>query len=320
MYIDGSFMKNKRIQWHPGFVAAMNLELAQNRNDLIFQKEYNLNTKPLEIDLLIIKKETTADISNEIGKIFRRHNILEYKNPTDQLNIDTFYKTEAYAALYKSYGKTTDEIKADDITISFIRKAKPTALFRYFSKHGIKISNPYTGVYYLEGAVLFPTQIIVTKELDSSEHTWLTALSSHLPKLDIHQLMYKVSHLTDTFDREMAESVLQVTLRANQNLIQQLKEEDTMNEALSETLLEIMEPEISEIKKKSMEQGISEGISQGISQGINQGISQGISKGILQGERIGKVTAYYDMGLSVDEIAQKVHVSADEVIKILSDQ
>ena len=49
-------MKAAKIQWHPGFVAAMNLEFAKNRQDLIFEKEYNLNTKPLEIDLLVIKK------------------------------------------------------------------------------------------------------------------------------------------------------------------------------------------------------------------------------------------------------------------------
>ena len=48
-------MKDTKVQWHPGFVAAMNLELAKNRNDLIFVKEYNLNTKPLEVDLLVIK-------------------------------------------------------------------------------------------------------------------------------------------------------------------------------------------------------------------------------------------------------------------------
>jgi len=35
----------KDIQWHPAFVSAMNLEVS-----------YNLNIKPLEIDLLIIKK------------------------------------------------------------------------------------------------------------------------------------------------------------------------------------------------------------------------------------------------------------------------
>ena len=49
-------MKEIKVQWHPGFVAAMDLELSANRGDLVYEKEYNLNTKPLEIDLLVIKK------------------------------------------------------------------------------------------------------------------------------------------------------------------------------------------------------------------------------------------------------------------------
>lgn len=57
-------------------------------------------------------------IENEIGKIFRGSNILEYKSPEDHLNIDTFYKSGAYASLYKAYGETMNERKADDITVS----------------------------------------------------------------------------------------------------------------------------------------------------------------------------------------------------------
>lgn len=64
-------MKDMKIQWHPGFVAAMNLEFARNRDDLVFEKEYNLNTKPLEIDLMVIKKEASVRIENEIGTFFR---------------------------------------------------------------------------------------------------------------------------------------------------------------------------------------------------------------------------------------------------------
>ena len=85
-------MKETKIQWHPGFVAAMNLEFARNRQGLIFEKEYNLNTKPLEIDLLVIKKEASVRIENEIGILFRGHNIMEYKSPEDALDIDAFYK------------------------------------------------------------------------------------------------------------------------------------------------------------------------------------------------------------------------------------
>lgn len=62
-------MKDLKIQWHPGFVAAVDLELRESRDDLWFEKEYNLNTKPLEIDLLVIKKNRDAHIENEIGRI-----------------------------------------------------------------------------------------------------------------------------------------------------------------------------------------------------------------------------------------------------------
>ena len=93
-------MEEIKIQWHPGFVAAMVLEFGENRKDLIYEKEYNLNTKPLEIDLLVIKKGKDVRIVNEIGRLFRGHNIMEYKSPKDELNIDTFYKAGAYAGLY----------------------------------------------------------------------------------------------------------------------------------------------------------------------------------------------------------------------------
>lgn len=98
-------MKETKIQWHPGFVAAMNLEFAKNRQDLIFEKEYNLNTKPLEIDLLVVKKNASVSISNEIGKLFRGHNIMEYKSPEDHLDIDDFYKTGRMQVFISRMGK-----------------------------------------------------------------------------------------------------------------------------------------------------------------------------------------------------------------------
>ena len=116
-------MADGPIQWHPGFVAAMNLELSKSRDVLRFEKEYNLNVKPLEIDLLIIKKNAHVSLDNEIGSIFKGHNIIEYKNPAEQLDIDVFYKVEAYACLYKSYGKTVDAIKEEDVTITLVRES-----------------------------------------------------------------------------------------------------------------------------------------------------------------------------------------------------
>lgn len=201
----------------------MDLELAQNRSNLIYHKEYNLNTKPLEVDLLVIKKDSDIRIANEIGKLFRGHNIIEYKSPVDHLDIDVFYKTGAYASLYKAYGQTVNERKADDITISMIRENKPAGLFGYFREHDIKFTNPYHGIYYITNIVLFPTQIIVTRELNPNEHIWLKALSSGIPKQQMLELLEKVEKLDLKFDRELADSVLKVSISANKQVVEELR-------------------------------------------------------------------------------------------------
>lgn len=68
--LGGQDLADKKIQWHQAFTAAVCLEFSENRDDLIYEKEYNLNTKPLEIDLLVIKKQPHSKIRNEIDGCF----------------------------------------------------------------------------------------------------------------------------------------------------------------------------------------------------------------------------------------------------------
>ena len=236
-------MNEIKIQWHPGFVAAINLELAENRDDLIYEKEYNLNTKPLEIDLLVIKKDKDVQIANEIGRMFKGHNILEYRSPEDRMDIDSFYKAGAYASLYKAYGETVDERKADDITVSLVREAKPDGLFRYFREHKVEVSNPYPGIYYVLDGVLFFTQVIVTRELNGKNHGWLKSLSDKLKKEEMEALLKRARSLSGKLERELADAVLEVSVKANREIVEELKGD----EAMCQALLEIMEPEINKI-------------------------------------------------------------------------
>ncbi len=245
-------MKETKIQWHSAFVSAMGLDFEENRADLIFEKEYNLNTKPLEIDLLVIKKEAFVQIASEIGKLFKGHNIMEYKSPEDHLDIDTFYKTLAYACLYKSYGKTVDAIKAEDVTISILREAKPIELLRYLEGHGCKVTKAYEGIYYVEGKTWFPTQIVVTGELDQDAHIWLKGLSGNLEKGDIQKMMDERNHMTEKADRELADSVLEVSISANRKIVEELIGDESMYEAL----MEIMEPKIQLREKAVLKKGI----------------------------------------------------------------
>ena len=97
---------------------------------------------------------------------------------------------------------------------------------------------------------MFPTQIIVTKELDKEAHTWLTALSEGMEKQDMEMLLERIDRLTQKLDRELADSVLEVSIRANRKMVEELRGDKNMCQAL----LEIMEPEIMKIKEETRQE------------------------------------------------------------------
>ena len=126
--------KSQKLQWHPAFCSALRLELLEDAENLEFTDEFQLTEKPLQIDCTVVKVKKDCKIKNEIGKIFRKHNIFEYKSPMDELNIDTFYKAVAYACLYKVLPNHVNEIPAEEITITLIRDRKPVKLMQELEK------------------------------------------------------------------------------------------------------------------------------------------------------------------------------------------
>lgn len=97
--------------------------------------------------------------------------------------------------------------------------------------------------------MLFPTQIIVTKELDEESHRWLKSLSGKLKKHEMVALLRQIETLEQKFERELADAVLEVSIRANPQIVEELKGEGAMCQAL----LEIMEPEINQIVMQATE-------------------------------------------------------------------
>lgn len=97
--------------------AGLQIELEEEADNLIFENEHQLGKKPMEIDVLIIKKEKEKKIHKNICRIFRKYNIVEYKSPTDYLSIDDFYKVYGYTCFYKSDTGTTDSVKIKELTL-----------------------------------------------------------------------------------------------------------------------------------------------------------------------------------------------------------
>ena len=312
-------MKDKKIQWHPGFIAAMNLELRDSRDSLIFEKEHNLNTKPLEVDLLIIKKDASLRISNEIGAFFRGHNIIEYKAPGDSLGVDEFYKAMAYAGLYKAYGKTVDERKAHDITVTLIRDAVPKGLFGYLGSHGRPVSPRAGGIYHIGGNLLFPVQVIVTRELDGKAHAWLKALSKNLKKEDIRSLLGHVRELTGAFDQEMADSVLEVSFTANRQAIQEWMGDDTMYDVL----MEFMEPRLVLRDEANRKEALMEGRREGWQEGRREGRREGHREGQQEGRQEGELKALYDLArdnvITLEAAAARKNLTVSEFLEKLKE-
>ena len=102
--------------------------------------------------------------------------------------------------------------------------------------------------------VLFPTQLIVTKELDREAHMWLRSLSNNLEKQEVRKLLERVEGLTQEVEKQLADAVLEVSIRANQQAVEELRGDEGMCQAL----LEIMEPEINKIAEEAAKEAAKE--------------------------------------------------------------
>ena len=258
-------MQEQKIQWHPGFFAGMELELKGYHLD--FESEHELTRGPLYIDILIIRKLTDEKIDNEIGEVFRRHNIVEYKSPGDELSIDVFYKVQAYAGLYKTTGEHVNEIPADEITVSLVRASYPSEMMKQLENLGAKIVERHPGVYDIEGVGLFPTQVITTKRLTAEAHSALRVLTTNIKREDVKAFLEETRKMENQGDKARVDAVLQVSVSANKELYEEIyKEEPKMCQAL----MEIMEPDIQKIVAKAEAKGEAKGEARGEARGENK--------------------------------------------------
>ena len=244
--------KTEKLQWHPAFCAATELELRQDLDVLELIPEYNLSKKPLQIDLVIIKKmDWKRTLQNEIGHIMRGHNILEYKGPGDELTIDSFFKVIGYASLYKAQGIAVNKIPASEVTVSFFRNAYPKALFQELKKEGYILKKMYPGIYYVRGKVPFPVQVVVTSQLERKANCSLRVLTTQVEMQDAELFLEQIHYLESKNERSNIDSVLQVSVNANKQVYSLLRRQNEMCEALRE----LMKDEIEKELENKLEQG-----------------------------------------------------------------
>lgn len=290
--------KEEFIQWHPAFCAAMEIELMDEHDKLEFLMEYQISKKPMMIDLVIIKKEETEQIKKNIGNIFRKHNIVQYKSPDDYLSIRDFYKTYGYACFYLADIDSKEPVLPEDISLTYVCNHYPRKLIKYLEeKKNLAISRHDEGIYYLKGDQ-FAIQIIVTHELSEEENFWLQKLRKDLKSGgEIRDFMRRYSPYRSYV---LYQSVADAVLRANNK---EAEKEKTMCSAL----YELFADEFKEARRRGTEEGQQEGRKEGRKEGRREGRMEGIKLMILDnlGEKktreqiVEKLVRFF--GISVQE-------------------
>jgi hypothetical protein len=167
----------EKLQWHPAFLQALQLELADYTNFLEFKYEHQLAAEPLRIDLLIIKKPPDLAINKNIARIFKSDNILEFKSPEDCLSVKDFQKAYGYACLYAAI---TPGVELSGVTLTFVARRRPRELIRHLTgERNYRVEEAVPGIYTVSGDYL-PIQIIETKRLPAEENLWLKSLTNDL--------------------------------------------------------------------------------------------------------------------------------------------
>jgi len=243
------------IQWHPAFFANLKSVFYDERGRVELESEHNISSKPMQIDVLLKKKENVI-LPQNIGRLFKKHNIIEYKGPEDYLSIDDYFKVYGYACFYKAETRLENEISAKDITLTFVCRRYPQKLIRYLQREEhLTVERQEEGIYYIGGG-MFSIQLVVTSKLSEKKNFWLKYLTNDIKDKETAE---KITHeYAKHQSDELYKSMMNVIVNANRELFKEVKQ-DMMCEALRELF------------KDELEAGMAQATAQGMAQGMAQG-------------------------------------------------
>ena len=205
--------EKRRLSWHPAFGAVLRIELEKELDLLEIVDERQLTKEPLQMDVLVVKKEKGIRLEKNIGRIFKSYNIIEYKSP-------------------------------EEITLTFVCMRYPRKPLGHLKKaRGMKVSRQGDGIYYLEGDAL-AMQLLVTRELSERDNYWLQHLRGNLKEgRELQALMERYERHRHS---KWYQAAMDLIVRANWD---RMKEEKEMCEALRELFAD----ELQESKEQGEE-------------------------------------------------------------------
>ncbi|MBQ9252506.1 MAG: hypothetical protein IJ188_07715 [Clostridia bacterium] len=221
-----------RVDYHAGLIAALKAKYDDNYEFMETIKELTLGEKAPRTDAVVLKKDPSQLLTDEVGSFFNEHNVIEFKGFGDGINSNDFYKAQGYAIMYMTIDRKVDEIPIEKVTVTVLQYRNPRETFKKLKAKGCSISIRSKGVWEVTGPMtLFLYQVV---DLDVVGKGW-EAFKIIIPGAkmeDIEAVQEAYEKAPDGPEKDHLGDVLRTSIESNKDTFRLLKEEGKMSEAV----------------------------------------------------------------------------------------
>ena len=233
--------------WHAGFEALLRIETHKYGDKVHISTEGNIGEAPPRTDFVILVEDEKVAFDKAIFQIFRKINILEYKNPHDSLNERVLRKVCGYANLYIGVAEHEGDRPADEVTLSIFRAVKNPKLFAELKRNG-NLEKTAPGIYHVKGLVDLPFQIIITSELEGEEYAAYRALTDKAERADVEYIVRDAEAQSDDVIMDHYGVLLDLVVKKNPQFFNMVKGEIAMKDVLMEMVKDRVDERVSTAK------------------------------------------------------------------------
>ena len=288
----------EKIDYHYGFYGMMRCryECGFSREEVEFQQEVELGDRPLRTDAIFVSRLEVIPFIDALGGRLNKRNVIEYKSPGDSLSIDDFFKVVGYACIYKSDGKTVNEIPFGDVSVFIFCYAYPRKTFAILKEMGFIVSEAQPGIYCVEAALSLSVHVVIIPQLPEG-YEELKILAPKAKKEDALKVLEDARKNDDPYYIEHIEAGLRVSMAANPELYEEIREESIMVDVFER----IFAKELTEKKTEGRAEGRAEGRSEGRLEGALNMLFSLVNDGLLSPD-----VASAKAGMSVKEFKRQM--------------
>jgi len=273
---DDNAERQKRTPYHAatfGVLSCLFHKYKKNGNIELID-EQRLSKEPLRIDIVVLKKNRDIELKPVWAKVFRGHNIIEYKSPVDKTpSLAVFYKLIGYAMIYAAQ----NEVEISDVTATLICARTPQKLFKILKENfDYKILEKDASIYYIIKKGVAVEKSLVVQVMVQKSEPLLQALDRRpMDGTTVDKVVKRILAIGKK-ERELLGYWLKaLTFENATNISERMRGDMEKEKALMEIMNSLGFSE--RLRQESMQKGIQKGRQEGIQKGRQEGALEAIA-------------------------------------------